>query len=83
VFIAIVYHPVYTLQGLFKNRFFLTKILRSGIYQTYEKTSRKILEVLMEVMQAQVHYTLCINKDHTFKIAIKKFPISGELFYFA
>jgi hypothetical protein len=42
---AIVYHPVYTLQELFKNRFFLTKILRSGIYQTYKKTSRKIPEV--------------------------------------
>jgi hypothetical protein len=58
VFIAIVYHPVYTLQELFKNRFFLTKILRSGKYQTYKKTSRKTLEVFMEVMQAQVYYTL-------------------------
>jgi hypothetical protein len=45
VFIAIVYHPMHTLQELFKNRFFLTKILRSGIYQTYKKTSRKIPEV--------------------------------------
>jgi len=41
-----------------KGYFYLTIFVRNGKYHSYKKTSRKIPEVFLEVMQAQVYYTL-------------------------